>query len=368
MNKILSIEGDINNAINGFRKQLIESIKDKYEIVIIGTTTNKNINIPISTNSLKFYNLGKLSSNPIWLLFYLFKSIRIIVKENPILCLSFNLRPNILIGLICKFYPVKSIATITGTSTFLTNSNTFKNKLLQYIFKSINLIVFQNNNDKLMFDKLKIYQNKYSIVPGSGIDTSYYNHKRDYKKKEYTNFIFIARIIKEKGILEFIKAAEIVKKKGYSANFKILGSFYLGGKKNDRIDKSVIEFAAKSNLIEYLGETKNVIPYIIDSDCVVLPSYREGMSNLLLEAASLSTPIITTNVPGCKEIVENTYNGFLCNSKDALDLSEKLIQFINLSDIQRETMGKNGRIKVIKEFEKSIVIKEYNKIIESITG
>ena len=176
--------------------------------------------------------------------------------------MSFNLRPNILIGLICKFYPVKSIATITGTSTFLTNSNTFKNKLLQYIFKSINLIVFQNNNDKLMFDKLKIYQNKYSIVPGSGIDTSYYNHKRDYKKKEYTNFIFIARIIKEKGILEFIKAAEIVKKKGYSANFKILGSFYLGGKKNDRIDKSVIEFAAKSNLIEYLGETKNVIPYI----------------------------------------------------------------------------------------------------------
>ena len=154
MNKILIIEGDINNAINGFRKQLIESIKDKYEIVIIGTTTNKNINIPISTNSLKFYNLGKLSSNPIWLLFYLFKSIRIIVKENPILCLSFNLRPNILIGLICKFYPVKSIATITGTSTFLTNSNTFKNKLLQYIFKSINLIVFQNNNDKLMFDKM----------------------------------------------------------------------------------------------------------------------------------------------------------------------------------------------------------------------
>ena len=367
MNKILIFEGDINNAINGFRKLLIASIKDNYEIVIIGTTTNKNIDLPISTNCIKFYNLGKLNSNPICLLFYLFKSISIIVKEKPILCLSFNLRPNIIIGLICKFYPVKSIATITGTSTFLTNPNFFKNKLLQYIFKSFNYIVFQNNNDKLMFYKLKIYQKIYTIVPGSGIDTSYYNHKRDYKKKEHTNFILIARIIKEKGILEFIKAAEIVKNQGYSANFKILGSFYFGGNKNNRIDKSVIELAAKSNLIEYLGETNNVIPYIIDSDCVVLPSYREGMSNLLLEAASLSTPIITTNVPGCKEIVENNYNGFLCNSQDSLDLSEKLIHFINLSEIQRESMGKNGRKKVIREFEKSIVIKEYKKIIESVT-
>ena len=218
-----------------------------------------------------------------------------------------------------------------------------------------------------MFDKLKINLNKYTIVPGSGIDTSYFNTKRDYKKKSHTDFILISRIIKEKGILEFIKAAEIVKKKGYSANFKLLGSFYLGGKKNDRIDKSVIELASESNFIEYLGETKNVIPYIIDSDCVVLPSYREGMSNLLLEAASLSTPIITTNVPGCKEIVENTYNGFLCNSKDSLDLSNKLIQFISLTEIERENMGKNGRKKVMQEFEKSIVIKEYIKIIKSIT-
>jgi glycosyltransferase involved in cell wall biosynthesis len=367
MNKILIIEGDINNAINGFRKQLINSLSINNKIIIIGTNTQKNFQIPSNENNLIYYNLGYLDTNPFRFIIYLFKVFRIIVIEKPFLCLSFNLRPNIAIGLICKFYPIKSITTITGTSTFLSNINFLKKIVLQFLFKNVNYIVFQNLSDKNLFEKYKININKFLIVPGSGIDLTLFNFEKSYKNKSETTFILISRIIKEKGVLEYIEAAEILKNKGYSTKFQLVGPFYLSGKKNSKIDKSTINLAVQKNIIEYFGETKNVIPYIIASDCVVLPSYREGMSNLLLEAASLSTPIITTNVPGCHEIVENEYNGFLCNPKDSHDLSQKMIKFLELNENERELMGKRGRIKIEKQFDKSIVIKQYMNIVEFLT-
>ena len=364
MNKILILEGDINNAITGFRKQLIDTLNIHYQIVVVGSTT-KNIVLP-SNN--KFYNLGPLSGNPFYFIFYLFKIFKIILKEKPIVCLSFNLRPNIAIGLFCKIIKIKTIATITGTSTFLATTNFFKNKLLNFIFSNLDYVFFQNLNDKTLFENQKIRIKNYIIVPGSGINTSKYNFGRSYKTHAETTFILVSRIIKEKGILEYIKAAEILKNKGYYAKFQLLGPYYFSGKLKDRIDKTIINTSVKNDFLTYLGETTNVIPYIINADCVVHPSYREGMSNLLLEAASLSTPIITTNVPGCKEIVENNYNGLLCNPRDSLDLADKLIHFIKLTEKERETMGKNGRIKVEKEFEKSIVINKYLDIVNILSN
>ena len=133
------------------------------------------------------------------------------------------------------------------------------------------------------------------------------------------------------------------------------------------MDNSIIETAIKNGFIEYLGTTKNVIPFIINSDCVVLPSYSEGMSNILLEAASLSTPIITTNIPGCNEIVQDNYNGFLCKPKDADDLAEQMIKFINLPEKNREIMGINGRKKIKLDFDKIKIVNEYLTIVNNLS-
>jgi glycosyltransferase involved in cell wall biosynthesis len=363
MSKIIIIEGDINNAINGFRKKLVSTLSDSNELIIIGSTTKKNFKLPENSKNLKYYNLGDLSGNPILYIIYILKIYIIILIEKPKISISFNLRPNIAIGLIRKVHLIKTISTITGTSTFLNTSNFFKRSVLKFIFLDIDYVFFQNISDKLLFDNQKIKINNHIIVPGSGIDTSVFDFKRSYKFLTETKFILISRIIKEKGILEYIKAAEIIKKNGYDAKFSLLGPFYLSGKVSDRIDKSIIFTAVQDNIIEYLGETNNVIPYILNSDCVVLPSYREGMSNLLLEAASLCTPIITSNVPGCKEIVENNYNGYLCSPMNSSDLAEKLIKFIKLSEREREIMGRNGRIKIKNEFEKSLVVNEYLRIV-----
>jgi glycosyltransferase involved in cell wall biosynthesis len=114
-----------------------------------------------------------------------------------------------------------------------------------------------------------------------------------------------------------------------------------------------------SGTIEYLGTTNDVREFIKNADCVVLPSYREGTPRTLLEAASSSKPIIATNVPGCNNVVEHNFNGFLCNLKDAEDLADKMQNMAALSDDKLKEFGKNGRAKMETEYDESLVINKY---------
>jgi glycosyltransferase involved in cell wall biosynthesis len=112
-------------------------------------------------------------------------------------------------------------------------------------------------------------------------------------------------------------------------------------------------------MVEYLGTTEDVKQFISDADCVVLPSYREGTPKTLLEAASMAKPLIATDVPGCRNIVKNNYNGFLCKMQDANDLSEAMKRMINLSSDERNNFGLNSRTLVENEFDEKIVIDKY---------
>lgn len=366
MSKILLIEGDLNNAFSGFRKQLVADLTLKHELIIVGWSPNQiNFNLKYKDTSKIFY-FGRLNRNPFYFLFYIIKIFIIIKNENPQICLSFNLRPNVILGIANYIFKIKSIATITGTSTFLSNPNKFKLKIFKFIFSKFEYTFFQNSEDKKLFEKYEIKSINYELVPGSGVDTEYFKDTNPKYNDSIINFILISRLIKEKGVIEYIEAAKILINDGYCARFLILGPYYNSGPKYNIIDEKVIKEAEHKNIIEYLGTSNDVKTFIINSDCVVLPSYREGMSNLLLEAASLSKPIITTNVPGCKEVVEHNFNGLLCNVKDTKDLANKMIQFIHLTKEQRRNMGINGRLKMLKEFDKKIVVSKYQYIIKKL--
>ena len=116
--------------------------------------------------------------------------------------------------------------------------------------------------------------------------------------------------------------------------------------------------------VKYLGVSNDVREHIASADCIVLPSYREGTPRTLLEAAAMGKPIITTNVVGCKEVVEHGVNGFLCEVKNAEDLALKIHEMLSLTEYQRKLMGQNGRIKMEKEFDEQIVIQKYLKAID----
>ena len=132
------------------------------------------------------------------------------------------------------------------------------------------------------------------------------------------------------------------------------------------ISKSDLQNWIVEGIIDYEGEKKDIRKFIARADCIVLPSYREGTSNILLEAASMEKPIITTNTTGCKETVEDGVTGFLCNVKDSRNLAEKMEQMFLLSCQERKEMGKKARQKIIKEFDKEIVLTAYLKAIKEV--
>ena len=165
------------------------------------------------------------------------------------------------------------------------------------------------------------------------------------------------RVIKDKGVLEYVEAAKLMLKKYDSVKFCLLGEC-----DSDSLSSISFETISRwqtSGLIEYLGEVEDVRNYISSSDVVVLPSYREGMPRVLLEASAMEKPVIGSDVPGCRHIVKDKYNGYLCNAKDHLDLFHKMEEMILMNPTKRNQMGKNGRLEVEKNFSERIVIQAY---------
>jgi glycosyltransferase involved in cell wall biosynthesis len=166
----------------------------------------------------------------------------------------------------------------------------------------------------------------------------------------------------DKGVKDFIDAATILQNKGFSIEAQLLG--FLDAENPKGIDKKTMDEWTNVAYIQYLGSTTNVMPFIAAADCVVLPSfYREGIPRILMEAASMSKPIITTNNVGCREVVDDTINGFLCEMKNPIDLANKMEKFILLSDAEKINMGLAGRQKMIQLFDINIVNSTYLKKI-----
>ena len=166
--------------------------------------------------------------------------------------------------------------------------------------------------------------------------------------------------------MEYVEAASLLKEQFPSAEFHIVGPLWGGNKKSLTVTAQELNGWIEKKWIVYHDKQKDVRPFIANADCVVMPSYREGMSNVLLEAASMARPLIATNVTGCRDIVEDGINGLLCRVRDGKDLAEKMKQMMNFSASQREKMGKKGREKMIREFDKKLVIKIYLQAIAEV--
>ena len=181
-------------------------------------------------------------------------------------------------------------------------------------------------------------------VPGSGI-----NYEK-FAPQPFTRgndgkfiFLYISRLIKDKGIMEFVEAASILKDQFPHAEFHIIGPLWTGNKKSLTVTEKELNGWIEKKWIVYHDKQKDVRPFIADADCVVMPSYREGMSNVLLEAASMARPLIATNVTGCRDIVEDGVNGLLCKVKNGKDLAEKMKQMMNLPATRKRNNGKKRK-------------------------
>jgi len=365
--KIIAISLNTTWNIYNFRLGLIKALqKEGYKLVAIAPKDEYVKNLEdegVECFDIKMNNKG---TNPIEDLKLIFDYIKVYKKAKPDVILSYTIKPNIYGSIAAKVLKIPVISNISGLGTvFLNDSITSKiaRNLYKIGLKFPKRVFFQNSDDRDLFIKYKLVDaKKTDLLPGSGIDTNKFapiEIQRDDKK---IKFLMIARLVGDKGLYEYLQAAEMIKKKYESVEFLLLGAFYPGNP--TAITKEELNKWVSKGVINYLGVSDNVKEEIAKVDCIVLPSYREGLSRVLLEAASMAKPIITNNVSGCKEVVEDGINGFLCEVRNYEDLASKIEKMINLQPLQRVQLGVNGREKVNKEFDENIVIQKYlNSVI-----
>lgn len=354
-------------TIVNFRLPLIKILKKNgFKIVVVTQYDGYETQLEEYVDQIRPLLISRKGINPLNEIITILDLVKSFLKCKPDYLLLFTIKPVIYGAIAAKLFHVKTIVTITGLGTAFLADN-WMTLLVKYLYRfalsSVSTVFFQNNDDKDLFIKNKLAKVEVcKLTPGSGIDTLKFSY-RPLPLDNQITFILIARMLWDKGIGEYVDAAKIIKAKYPGTRFQLMGA--LGVENRTAISDAKIVAWVKEGSIEYLGETSDIRPYIEAANCVVLPSYREGTSRVLLEAASMGRPIIASDVPGCREVVENRITGFLCRSKDYHDLSSKIEEMINLSVDERKIMGIKGMEKIKKEFDQEIVNELYLNVLEN---
>jgi glycosyltransferase involved in cell wall biosynthesis len=354
--------------IHNFRMSLIHTLQAQgHEIHTIAPVDSYTIHLLENGCIHHPLRMDSRGANPIKdsaLIFELYSHYK---KIRPDIILHYTIKPNVYGTLAAALLGIPAVNNVCGLGTvFLKRGiiSTVAKFLYRISFRHARKVFFQNPDDLNLFMEEKLVpEGITALIPGSGIDLNKFTPIPSQQNRKFT-FLLISRLISDKGIFEFIEAVEKLKQEGIQASFQVLGAIDEEHKRG--IKASIIQQWIDAGTIDYLGTTEDVRPYIHAADCVVLPSYREGTPRVLLEAASSARPIIATNVPGCKHVVEDQVNGLLCRLKDADDLAEKMRTMLTYTPEMRNTMGMKGREKVSAQFDESLVIKKYLNTLDEI--
>jgi glycosyltransferase involved in cell wall biosynthesis len=359
-------------GIYSIRHDLVMAIAEKYDVSILTEVDDSFKNGDLE-KLVQFVDVGKSVLNPITAVKYNSRLHKALKEIKPDVCLTFTIRPAIYGNMVTGKLKIPTISTITGTGPLFDSkslSYTIARQLYKWVLRKTKFVFFPNYDDLNAFVERKyITPAQAKRVPGSGI-----NYEK-FAPMPYTRgndgrfvFLFISRLLKDKGVMEYVEAASIIKQQFPHAEFHIIGPIWTGNKKSLTVTEKELNEWIEKKWIVYHDKQKDVRPFVADADCVVMPSYREGMSNVLLEAASMARPLIATDVTGCRDIVDDEVNGLLCKVKNGKDLAMKMKKMIELSPDQRRSMGEKGREKMIREFDKKKVIGIYLQAIDEITN
>ena len=360
----------LNTAWNiyNFRLNLVRAlIADGHEVHTIAPVDDFSSLLVMEGCINHDVKMDSRGANPIKDFALLLELFFIYKKLKPDVILHYTIKPNIYGTIAAALLKIPTINNVCGLGTIFLKDNFFSSvaiKLYKIAFRYPKKVFFQNPDDFELFVKRKlIKKEKADLVPGSGIDLKKFTALNFTRNRPFT-FLLISRLITDKGVIEFIDAVKKLQSSGLNAHFQILGPTDPNHQRG--IPVSIINEWISSQTVEYLGTTRDVRQFINKADCIVLPSYREGTPRTLLEAASCSKPIITTDVPGCHHVVDHQHNGLLCKLKDADDLADKMREMALLKDEDLQRFGQNGRKKMENQFDENLVILKYITAIDSL--
>lgn len=338
-----------------FRKELIEELL-KENKVYISLPYGDLVDSLVEMNC-KFIEtmVDRRGINPIKDLKLLTKYKKIISDIKPDLVITYTIKPNVYGGMICRLMRIPYVVNITGLGTAFENDGLLKRVVTlmnRFALKNSKVVFFENEDNRQTFVKEKIIPMKKTYrLNGAGVNLEKFS-VAEYPNNEKINFLFMGRVMAEKGIDELFQVMHIL-----SIDRKIECELSILGGYEENYEDKIKKYEAEGWL-KYYGYQKDVRPFIKKANCLVLPSWHEGMANTNLECAASGRPIITSNIPGCKEAVEDGLTGYLCERKNPDDLYKVMKQFAELSYEERKTMGLAGRKRMEKHFDKRKIVKE----------
>lgn len=282
-------------------------------------------------------------------------------RLKPDFIIHYTIKPNIYGSLAARMASIPSLAITTGLGYTFVNDNfiaKIARQLYKMAFRYPREVWFLNEDDRQAFLAYSLVsENKAKLLHGEGVDVSHFSPISASSSNNHTTFLLIARMLWDKGIGEYIEAARVIKSKYPKTHFQLLGACDVPNP--SLISREQISIWESEGIVEYLGTTDDVRTVIANVDCVVLPSYREGIPRTMLEAAAMAKPLIVSDAPGCKDVVIHGKTGFLCKVKNSYSLAAVMELIINQSTQERVDMGMAGRNLVLHKFDERVVIEKY---------
>jgi glycosyltransferase involved in cell wall biosynthesis len=345
---------------------------------------------PVDASVLRLQAMGcKVEPLPVpahgrnpWADFLLFWNyLRLLRRHRPVALLSFTVKPNIYAGLAARLLGITQLGNISGLGTAFIQGG-WLGQLVQGLYRlglgRAKTVFFQNPDDRDFFlARRLVREDQAALLPGSGVNLEHF--KPDEPASDAGPsisapprpfvFLFIGRLLGDKGLLELVQAVKLLAGQQAGSGeldqraatplprLLILGPD--GGTNPTAIAPTVLAQWRQDPQLELLGPADDVRPYIRRADCVVLPSYREGTPRSLLEAAAMGKPLIATDVPGCRQVVQDGQNGYLCQAKDPIDLARAMWQLMQLSLEKRQAMGRASRKLAEDVFDENRVVQHY---------
>lgn len=293
---------------------------------------------------------------------------RLFRRLTPAAVLTFTPKPNIYGSLAAGSCGIPSIPTVTGLGTGFLSSRALQSLvtiLYRLAFRRSARVFFHNPEDlELFVERGLVRRDKAGVVAGSGVDLDHFAPAGRGESGSGPTFLFIGRFLKDKGVAEFIEAAAEVGRR-LPTRFQLAGAIENHPK---AVSRSLVESAGRSGTVELLGTTGDIRTFIQNADCVVLPSYREGLPRVLLEASAMAKPVIAADAPGCRQAVDHGVTGLLCEPRSAASLAGAMTAIAEMSAKERAEMGRKGRAKARREFSEDRVIAAYLDALREVTG